>query len=101
MPHKRFALRTFHKPPMQSEILDAPRNGAELAEDRVRFEMWQAADRLWYWHLRAASGDVIARGEGYQNRSDCVHVVNLVMEMNHQTPFLLVSDGDVAANSAE
>jgi uncharacterized protein YegP (UPF0339 family) len=57
--------------------------------DQMKFELWQSGG-LWYWHLRAANNEIIAQGEGYVNRKDAEHAVNLVMDTNRQTPFVLV-----------
>lgn len=51
------------------------------------FQIFQGVNGQWYWHLRAANHEIIAYGEGYINREDCVHAVNLVMDTTHKTPF--------------
>lgn len=40
----------------------------------------------WYWHLKSANHEIIAHGEGYINREDCVHAVTLVMDTTRKTP---------------
>ncbi len=45
------------------------------------------ANNQWYWHLKSANHEIIAYGEGYINREDCVHAVNLVMDTTRKTPF--------------
>ena len=45
------------------------------------------ANNQWYWHLKSANHEIIAHGEGYINREDCVHAVNLVMDKTRKTPF--------------
>ena len=43
------------------------------------FEIWQnAQNKNWYWHLKAANNQIIAHGEGYQNKTDCLHAIELV-----------------------
>lgn len=32
----------------------------------------------WFWRLKAGNGETIASGEGYKNKMDCLHCVNLV-----------------------
>lgn len=32
----------------------------------------------WRWNLKAANHETIAHGEGYKNKSDCEHAVDLV-----------------------
>ena len=45
------------------------------------FEIWQnAQNKNWDGHLKAANNQIIAHGEGYQNRSDCLHVIELVKQ---------------------
>ena len=54
----------------------------------MKFEMWKAANKNYYWHLKAANGQIIATGgEGYINRADCIAAVSKVMATNNQTPF--------------
>lgn len=40
----------------------------------------------WRWRLRAANHETIASGEGYRNRADCLHAIQLVMSTNANTP---------------
>lgn len=52
------------------------------------FEIFKSkTDNQWYWHLKAANHEIVAYGEGYRNRDDCVHAVNLVMDTTRKTPF--------------
>ena len=45
------------------------------------FEIWQnAQNKNWYWHLKAANNQIIAHGEGYQNKADCLHAISLVKQ---------------------
>lgn len=55
----------------------------------MKYQMWQASNKQWYWHLKAANGEIIAHGEGYVNKTDCERAVNLVMSTNKDTPFYL------------
>jgi uncharacterized protein YegP (UPF0339 family) len=34
------------------------------------FEVFEGADRQWYWRLRAANGEIAAQSEGYTRRPD-------------------------------
>ncbi len=40
----------------------------------------------WYWRLKAANNQIVAHGEGYFNKSDCLHAINLVRGTNQNTP---------------
>ena len=32
----------------------------------------------WRWRLKADNGEIIASGESYKNKQDCLHVIDLV-----------------------
>lgn len=32
----------------------------------------------WRWHFKANNGEIIAQGESYHNRNDCLHAINLI-----------------------
>jgi uncharacterized protein YegP (UPF0339 family) len=53
-----------------------------LADDpatRRTFRVYQDAAGEWRWRLAAGNGRLIAAsGEGYQNRQDCLHGIELV-----------------------
>jgi len=55
----------------------------------MKFELYRSGSE-WRWRLRAANSEIIAAGEGYHNRDDCVSAVNLVMDTNRQTRFVEV-----------
>lgn len=40
----------------------------------------------WRWRLRAGNGEIIASGEGYTTKANCLHAIGLIMETNRQTP---------------
>lgn len=43
------------------------------------YEMWQnQQNKNWYWHLKAANHQILASGEGYQNKADCAYAIGLV-----------------------
>jgi uncharacterized protein YegP (UPF0339 family) len=50
----------------------------------MKFELYTSAG-LWYWRLRAANHEIIAQGEGYQNKQDARHAVHLVMDTSRET----------------
>jgi uncharacterized protein YegP (UPF0339 family) len=53
----------------------------------MRYELYRAGDG-WRWRLRAANGEIVAAGESYRNRDDCIHAVGLLMDTNRQTKFV-------------
>ncbi|MDS4026771.1 MAG: DUF1508 domain-containing protein [Candidatus Contendobacter sp.] len=40
----------------------------------------------WRWRLRGGNNEIIASGESYYNKQDCLHTVQLVMNTNKATP---------------
>lgn len=49
------------------------------------FEIYQTYNE-WRWRLRAGNNEIIASGEGYTSRANCLHAINLVMSTNSNTP---------------
>ncbi|MFN8583418.1 MAG: DUF1508 domain-containing protein [Gemmatimonadaceae bacterium] len=46
----------------------------------MRFHMYRDEQEYWRWRLRAVNGRIIAdSAEGYHNRLDCRHAIELVM----------------------
>jgi uncharacterized protein YegP (UPF0339 family) len=44
-----------------------------------KFEVYQDHKGEWRWRLRASNGKTIAdSGEGYKEKSDCLHGIDLV-----------------------
>ena len=60
----------------------------------MKFEIYQqrlnsllgSAQGTWRWRLKASNGEIIAHGEGYRNRADCVHAIGLVKQAGIFTP---------------
>ena len=47
----------------------------------MTFYIYQDNADEWRWRLRAANNKIIAvSGEGYVNKSDCRHAINLVKQ---------------------
>lgn len=44
----------------------------------LHFEIRRDRTGEWRWRLRAANGKIIAVGEGYVERRDCLHCIGLV-----------------------
>ena len=52
----------------------------------MRYEIWQSKQNgQWYWHLLAPNHKIIAQGEGYHNKADCLHAIDLV-KMSYSAP---------------
>lgn len=42
------------------------------------YQMYRDTAGLWRWRLRAGNNEIIAHGESYYNRQDCLHAIGLV-----------------------
>ncbi|HEY5779860.1 MAG TPA: YegP family protein [Terrimicrobiaceae bacterium] len=46
---------------------------------RNGYQIWKSnRDGEWYWHFKAKNGELVASGEGYKNKSDCLHAIDLL-----------------------
>ncbi|MBN8570667.1 MAG: DUF1508 domain-containing protein [Ignavibacteria bacterium] len=53
----------------------------------MRFKAYKDAQGYWRWQLKSDNGNIIAdSGEGYVNKSDCEHGINLVKSTTSSTP---------------
>lgn len=44
-----------------------------------RYEYWQSKkNNQWFWHYQTANGKIVAAGEGYQNKADCISAIALL-----------------------
>lgn len=57
------------------------------------FEIYQQTQGLisstsgqWRWRLRAGNNEIIASGESYRNKQDCLAAIALVKSTNANTP---------------
>ena len=46
----------------------------------MKFELYRDDAGEWRWRLKAANGETIASGEGYHNRGDCIHAIELIRD---------------------
>ena len=53
----------------------------------MKFELFKDNKSEWRWHLKADNGEPIAdSAEGYKNKLDCEHGIDLVKSTNASTP---------------
>ncbi|HEY8328675.1 MAG TPA: DUF1508 domain-containing protein, partial [Rhodanobacter sp.] len=45
------------------------------------YEVYQSGLQ-WRWRLKAANHQILASGESYVNKQDCIHAVNLLKQTN-------------------
>ncbi|MEY9847910.1 YegP family protein [Streptacidiphilus sp. MAP5-3] len=36
----------------------------------AHFEVWQAENNEWHWHLKADNGETVAEGQGYASQEE-------------------------------
>ena len=41
------------------------------------FEIWKRLGK-WFWHYKAANGEIVASGEGYTRRIDCIKAIKII-----------------------
>ncbi|QAY77937.1 DUF1508 domain-containing protein [Sphingosinicella sp. BN140058] len=62
----------------------------QIYQDGVGRGLFGAANALapreWRWRLRGRNHEVVASGEGYKNKRDCEHAVNLLKGTGLLTP---------------
>lgn len=49
--------------------------GGRSSDSRV--EIFKRSDGMWTWRLLAGNGEMLARGESYHDKRDCVHAVTV------------------------
>lgn len=62
-----------------------PIPGGQQEKTTVKFEMYKSGDQ-WRWRLKAANGEIIASGESYTTKQNCLNAINLVKGTNSYTP---------------
>jgi len=51
--------------------------------DHDHAEVFKGTDGLWYWHIKAGNGEVIAQSEGYAGKE---HVLDVLASHYPDTP---------------
>lgn len=44
----------------------------------MHYRIYQDQDGYWRWRLRAANNEIIASGEAYVQKANCLHAIALV-----------------------
>lgn len=45
----------------------------------MKFQMYRTwFTKQWRWRLRAGNNEIIASGEAYKNKVDCLHAISLI-----------------------
>ena len=48
----------------------------------MRFEIYKDARGEWRWRLKSRNGQIVAHGEGYSRRIDCMHTIRQIRRIN-------------------
>ena len=63
----------------------------------MKYEIYKDRRGEWRWRLRASNHEIIASGEGYVKRADCVHSIRLVKRSTKTKIVDLVEEAKQAA----
>ncbi len=66
------------------------------AAQALTFTVFRGTDAQFYWHLQAANHRIIAQSEGYHNKADCLHAIDLIQRGAAQA---VVKDGGTVKHS--
>lgn len=51
----------------------------------MRFQIYRTRTKQYRWRLRAANGEIIAHGESYKRKADCLNAMRLMQAVNADT----------------
>jgi uncharacterized protein len=57
----------------------------------------QGSEQQWRWRLKSANHEIIASGESYHNKADCLHAIGLIQGTNPSTPINEIGGGLLGA----
>ena len=72
---------TEENPEWTDEMFARARPGREL----LHFEVYSSGAE-WRWRLVAANAEIIAQGESYRTKADCLQAVELLRRTSADTP---------------
>ena len=61
----------------------------------MQFELFEGADNLTYFHLRADNGEIVAASEGYHNVADALETISLIQAEAGGAVIVEVDDSEV------
>ena len=52
-----------------------------------KFEFWESKkDGMWYFHLVAPNNEIIAQGQGYTTKDNCINGIEAIKKYVHTAP---------------
>lgn len=58
--------------------------------ENMKFEYYKSKDG-WRWRLRSANNEIIASGEAYRNKKDCIACMQLILDLAPDTPIVKIT----------
>lgn len=55
---------------------------------KPKFTVFQGADKLWYFHITASNGKIIAQSEGYTRRRSAVQAILSFGKYDFRKPYI-------------
>ncbi len=43
-----------------------------------KYEYWKGADGKYYWHCKGRNGEVVAQGQGYTEKKECLDAIKFM-----------------------
>jgi uncharacterized protein YegP (UPF0339 family) len=59
-----------------------------------KFQIFKGKDGQYYFHLRAANGEIICNGEGYTSLQNCRNGISAIKKVAVQAPVQLAEQED-------
>lgn len=60
----------------------------------LRFEYGKNDDGQFYWHVKAANGEIVAQGEGYKRRAGVLKVFGVLFKAESLPTLVYLNEGD-------
>lgn len=54
-----------------------------MKSKQLRFEYGKKKNGQFYWHVKAANGEIVAQGEGYKRRASVIKVFHLLFDFDN------------------
>jgi len=58
----------------------------------MKFEIYKDVNGEWRFRLRAVNGEIIATGESYKNKFDCLRTVESIRQLCHYSKVVFLDE---------
>jgi len=59
----------------------------------MKYRIYRTKAKVWRWRLRGENNEILASGQGFTRRIDCLKSVELVRGLNTQMPIEVLTTG--------